>query len=110
MSAKGAAEKCGNVAYDVLTIFISIADVATDVWIAINFYNEDRMTFFWISVAILILAQCSYSISFALRYLISTFSLLFIVFIDHQIDMKRMKNGMYFKHAYAFVVCYHLGH
>ena len=68
MSTKKAAEKCGNIVYDILTIFISIADVATDIWVAIDFYNKDRIVFFWISVSILILAQCSYSIAFSLRY------------------------------------------
>ena len=57
-----------NVAYDILTIFISIADVATDVWVLIDFYNKERMGFFGISLAILILAQCSYSIAFMVRF------------------------------------------
>ena len=68
MSTKNSAERFGDIAYDMLTIFISIADVATDIWVAIDFYYEERLTFFWISVIILILAQCSYSIAFALRY------------------------------------------
>ena len=69
MATKKVADKICNAGYDILTILISIADVATDVWVLIDFYNKDRMVFFGISFAILILAQCSYSIAFALRYL-----------------------------------------
>ena len=60
--------KCLNMSYDLLTILISIADVATDIIVLIDFYNKDRMVFFGISLAILILAQCAYSIAFAMRY------------------------------------------
>ena len=62
------ATNCCNVAYDIFTIFISLADVTTDVIVLIDFYNKDRMQFFGISLAILILAQCSYSIAFAAKY------------------------------------------
>lgn len=57
-----------NLGYDILTILISIADVATDIIVLIDFYNKDRMTFFGISLSILILAQCSYSIAFMARF------------------------------------------
>ena len=59
---------CCNITYDLLTVFISIADVTTDVIILIDFYNKDRMSFFGISLSILILAQCAYSIAFAIRF------------------------------------------
>ena len=62
------AQSCCNISYDFLTICISIADVVTDIIVLIDFYNKGRMVFFAISLAILILAQCSYSIAFALRF------------------------------------------
>ena len=66
--AASLASTCCSVSYDVLTICISIADVATDIWVLIDFYNKDRMIFFWISLSILILAQCSYSIACSTRF------------------------------------------
>ena len=62
------AQKCGSIAYDIFTIFISIADVLTDIIVLVNFYDEERWTFFALSLSILILAQCSYSIAFAFRF------------------------------------------
>ena len=59
---------CCSIGYDVLTIFISIADVVTDIIVLIDFYNQDRMTFFWLSLSILILAQCSYSLACGTRF------------------------------------------
>ena len=57
-----------NTSYDVLTIIISMADVATDIVVLVDFYNKERTAFFGISLAILIMAQCSYSIGCAARY------------------------------------------
>ena len=54
--------------YDVLTILISIADVATDIWVIYNYKIEKRNTFFIISLIILIVAQLSYVIAFMLRF------------------------------------------
>ena len=68
MAATKVTKKCCNMSYDLLTILISIADVTTDIIVLIDFYNKDRMVFFGISLAILILAQCSYSIACAVRY------------------------------------------
>eukprot|EP01083_Nonionella_stella_P233727 823202_1 len=62
------ATNCCNIGYDVLTICISIADVTTDIIVLIDFYNKDRMTFFAISLVILILAQCSYAMACAVRF------------------------------------------
>eukprot|EP01083_Nonionella_stella_P156659 507573_1 len=62
------ATSCCNITYDLLTIIISIADVATDVIVLIDFYNKERMTFFTISLIILILAQCSYAMACAVRF------------------------------------------
>ena len=60
-------QKVCNVGYDLLTILVSIADVVTDVIVLIDFYNKDRMIFFGISLAILILAQCAYTMAFSIK-------------------------------------------
>eukprot|EP01084_Bolivina_argentea_P204295 348860_1 len=57
-----------NLCYDVLTILISVADVITDIIVLVGFYMKGRMTFFTISLIILILAQCSYPIAFHLNF------------------------------------------
>ena len=62
------AKTCCDATYDILTIVISIADVVTDIIVLISFYEKGRSTFFALSLAILILAQCSYSMAFALRF------------------------------------------
>eukprot|EP01084_Bolivina_argentea_P147435 257952_1 len=59
---------CCSISYDILTIIVSIADVTTDVIVLIDFYDKERMTFFIISLVVLIMAQCSYSIAFAIRF------------------------------------------
>ena len=59
---------CGNVLYDVVTIFISIADIVTDVIVLISFYTHQRWTFFVLSLIILIIAQMAYAILFIYRY------------------------------------------
>ena len=58
-----------NYSYDVLTILISIADVTTDIWVIYNYKIQNRNTFFIISLIIMILAQLSYSVAFAVRFL-----------------------------------------
>ena len=68
MSTKTTTEKCGNTIYDILTILISIADVATDIWVAVDFYNKDRIIFFWISITIFIIAHFGYAITFAIEF------------------------------------------
>eukprot|EP01084_Bolivina_argentea_P246470 412473_1 len=57
-----------SISYDLLTILISIADITTDIIVLIDFWMKGRTTFFAISLVILILAQCSYSIAFAMRF------------------------------------------
>ena len=54
--------------YDTITILISIADVTTDIIVLISFYNQGRISYFVISLIILILAQLAYSILFIIRY------------------------------------------
>eukprot|EP01083_Nonionella_stella_P054904 144893_1 len=65
---------CVDLIYDIATILISIADITTDVIVLISFYVEGRITFFIISLIILIIAQMAYSILFIIRYeIISNF-------------------------------------
>ena len=59
---------CCNVLYDILTILISIADIATDIIVLISFYNQARTAFFAISLVILIIAQMCYAVLFIWRY------------------------------------------
>eukprot|EP01084_Bolivina_argentea_P089359 161248_1 len=60
--------QCINILYDILTIFISIADITTDVIVLISFYNQGRTTFFVLSLIILIIAHMAYSVAFIWRY------------------------------------------
>ena len=50
--------------YDILAQIISILDVTTDIIICIQYYQNDRMVFFGISAAIIILAFIAYDIAF----------------------------------------------
>ena len=54
--------------YDILGQVISILDVTTDVMVCIGFYQNDRMVFFGISLAILLLANIAYDITFVARF------------------------------------------
>ena len=58
----------GNIAYDILTATISIADITTDIWVIVNFYIKKRLTFFWIALIVLIIAQISYAIAFVIKF------------------------------------------
>ena len=50
--------------YDILGQIISVLDVTTDVIVCIQYYQNDRMVFFGISISILILALIAYDIVF----------------------------------------------
>ena len=63
-----ASNKCIDVLYDVLTVVISIADIVTDVIVCVSFYTNQRITFFAISVTILIIAQLAYAVLFIWRF------------------------------------------
>ena len=65
--------KCFNRFYDGLTIFISIADVTTDIMVLLSYYQQGRMTFFWISLIILLLAQFGYVMVFLFAFDIDDF-------------------------------------
>eukprot|EP01084_Bolivina_argentea_P205033 350276_1 len=58
---------CLGHTYDILAIFISIADVTTDIWITYEYYMLGHRVFFGISLFIICMAQLSYCITFALR-------------------------------------------
>eukprot|EP01083_Nonionella_stella_P114975 340418_1 len=59
---------CCSISYDILTILVSIADVTTDIIVLIDFYEKERMTFFIISLIVLILAQCAYAMAFSIWF------------------------------------------
>ena len=58
----------GNIIYDIIAGIISIADILTDIMVLIYYFNNDQLTFFWISMIIIIMAQLSYVLVFILRY------------------------------------------
>lgn len=49
---------------DILVIAFSLSDIVLDVLVCLQFYNKNEMPFFYISVAIFVLAQLSYSFLF----------------------------------------------
>eukprot|EP01084_Bolivina_argentea_P227906 384993_1 len=57
-----------GILYDILAQVISILDVTTDVIVCIQYYQNDRMIFFGISLAILCLACIAYDITFTGTY------------------------------------------
>ena len=57
-------EKSINVFFDILAAIISVSDVATDVIVTYNFYINDQMAFFGLSLTFIILAQLSYCFAF----------------------------------------------
>ena len=65
--------KCFNRFYDGLTIFISIADVTTDIMVLLSYYENNRMTLFYISLVILLLAQFGYVMVFIFTFEIEDF-------------------------------------
>ena len=52
--------KVFGLVFDITSGIVSLLDLTTDIIILTTWYNQDRMTFFWISISILILAQLSY--------------------------------------------------
>eukprot|EP01083_Nonionella_stella_P126339 382370_1 len=63
-----------EIAYDIFTVIISLLDVITDVMVLIHFYSTNRMTFFYISLTILIIAQLAYVMAFWWKFTGSTFN------------------------------------
>ena len=64
--------KCGNkcfgYSYDILAQVISILDVVTDIIVCVQYYQKDRMVFFWISFIILMLALIAYDVAFMINF------------------------------------------
>eukprot|EP01083_Nonionella_stella_P022668 62686_1 len=58
-----------EIAYDIFTIVVSLLDVITDIMILIHFYSTERMTFFYISLTILVIAQLAYTMAFWWKYM-----------------------------------------
>jgi hypothetical protein len=57
-----------NQVYDILSFFLSIFDVISDILITREFYLQERWSFFYISVAIFFIAQLCYSCLFLALY------------------------------------------
>ena len=55
---------CLGLLYDIIAQSISVLDVTTDIWVCVNFYLDDRKTFFALSLTILLLALVSYTTAF----------------------------------------------
>jgi len=53
-----------GIIFDVFSIVVSLSDFSTDIFIMTIWYSANRMTFFWIGMIILILAQISYVVLF----------------------------------------------
>ena len=53
-----------NIFYDILTVLISFADLATDLWILYQYYVNERIPFFIIGLIIIIIAQLAYCFVF----------------------------------------------
>jgi hypothetical protein len=49
---------------DVIVVIFSVVDIALDLLVCKQFYLQERMTFFYLSVAIFVIAQLSYSFLF----------------------------------------------
>ena len=64
----GACDSFGNIFYDSLTIIISFADLATDLVMLYNYYQNGWTGFFITSLVVIILAQLAYCVLFAWKY------------------------------------------
>eukprot|EP01084_Bolivina_argentea_P172757 299223_1 len=60
--------KCLSILYDILTAIVSILDFITDLLVLLQYRNEGKMSFFYASLIILIIAQLSYSMAFWFRF------------------------------------------
>lgn len=61
-------QKFADIFYDISAAVISLVDVITDILITIEFWQHERYAFFYTSMAIYFLAQCSYSLFFTLAF------------------------------------------
>ena len=68
MSSQELCNKKFDLVYDIIAAIISLFDIITDLWILIQWYYQDRIIFFGISLSILILANFAYLLVFNIRY------------------------------------------
>jgi hypothetical protein len=54
--------KCFDLIYDVFTLVLSLSDLVTDVIVAISFYQDDRMEFFWVCISIFFISLMCFSV------------------------------------------------
>ena len=55
--------------YDSIAIILSLTDQATDIYILYQFYQLNRLTFFYIGLTILLIAQLCFLILFSVRFI-----------------------------------------
>ena len=60
--------RCGELSFDFFTAALSVSDIIADIAVAVEFYQAERFTLFYLSLAIFCLAQCCYSFLFAATY------------------------------------------
>lgn len=60
--------RCIDTIWEAIVVVLSVVDIVTDVLVTIQFYQDDRLEYFYISLAIFILAQCSYALLFAVSF------------------------------------------
>lgn len=58
----------GEVFFDATTAILSVADIAFDVAVAVEFYQAGKTFFFAVSLGIFVLAQCCYAFLFVATY------------------------------------------
>ena len=54
--------------FDIISIVISLLDLGTDIYILIQWNADENLTFFWVGISVLILAQLSYVIMFFISH------------------------------------------
>lgn len=57
-----------QVVYDFFCATVTISDVASNAYICMEFYCQDRMVFFWICVGVFVIAQICYAVLFTSLY------------------------------------------
>ena len=67
-SSEGSCDSFGSIFYDILTIFISFADLITDLLMLYTYYINGWIPFFVLSIIIIVLAQLSYCVLFTRIY------------------------------------------
>jgi len=65
---KTACGRCLEGLFDFFTFVVFTADVTLDFLITLQFYQLQRMTFFWISIALFFCSQIAYSMLFVMVF------------------------------------------